>query len=155
MTRGRRTGFSLIEVMIVVVILGTLARIAIPQFQRVRLKAEAARVVGDFELVRVAAFEYNADTHVWPADVGPGVTPPELEPHLGSGFDFQRQGYQLDWENWMLPGGLPEHPGTGVLVGVSLVTTDQDLGLEVLNLLGERAATFTMADHYTYIFIGI
>ena len=151
---ARQRGFTLIEVLIVVVIVATLARIAIPNYQRIKRKAEAAAVIGDFQAVRVAAFEYNADTHAWPEDQNRGVRPPELEPYLEGQVDFDPGRYMLDWENWMLPDGTPSNPGTGAMIGVSLVTQDEALGQEVLNLLGESASAFTLADHYTYIFVG-
>jgi prepilin-type N-terminal cleavage/methylation domain-containing protein len=152
--RSGRRGFSLVEILMVIVIIGTLARIAIPNYQGMTRKARAADVIGNFEVVRVAVFSYNADTHRWPPDVNRGQVPPELENYLPEGFDFTFDGYLLDWENWVLPDGLPSQPGTGVILGVSLVTDNEDLGNEVLNLLGESAATYSIGDHYTYILEG-
>lgn len=149
-----RRGFSLIELLMVVVIIGTLARIAIPNYQGMKRKAEAADVIGNFEVVKVAAFSFHADHHSFPKDYNRGEVPPPLKNYLPDGFDFTFRDYLLDWEHWVLPDGTPSKPGTGVMVGVSLVTDDEDFGNEVLNLLGQSAATFTIEDHYTYIFEG-
>lgn len=154
-SRGPRRGFSLLEMMIVIVILGTLARIALPHYEVVRRKAEAADVIGNFDVVRVAAFSYNADYHSWPGDTEAGQVPPELVSYLPDGYSFEFRGYTLDWEYWVLPDGLPGHPDIKVLVGVSMVTDNKDLGNEVLNLLGNGAATYSVDDHYTQIFLGM
>lgn len=154
---GRRAprGFSLLEMLVVLVILGTLARIALPHYEVVRRKARAADVIGNFEVVRVAAFNYNGDYHAWPADTEAGEVPPELESYLPEGFTFEYRDYTLDWERWMLPDGLPMHPETKVLIGISMVTTDEAFGNEVLNLLGRGSAAYTVGDHYTQIFVGM
>lgn len=149
-----RRGFSLIELLMVVVIIGTLARIAIPNYQGLKRKAEAADVIGNFEVVKVAAFTYHADHHSFPPDYNRGIVPTELVDYLPEGFSFEYRDYLLDWERWILEDGTPSRPNTGVMVGVSLVTDDEDFGNEVLNLLGESAATFTIEDHFTYIFEG-
>jgi prepilin-type N-terminal cleavage/methylation domain-containing protein len=44
----RNDAFTLVEIMIVVVIIGLLAAIAIPAFQRSRERSQAARLVNDF-----------------------------------------------------------------------------------------------------------
>ncbi len=47
----RRTGFTAVELMIVVVIIGLIAAIAIPAFQKVRQQARATRAVNDMKKV--------------------------------------------------------------------------------------------------------
>ncbi len=148
---GRRHGFTMIEVLTVLMIMSVVVRIGIPNYQEVRLRAEAARVVGDFEVVRVAVFNYNADHHTWPRDFGPGVVPPELRPYLPEGFTFDRGLYELDWENWILPDGLPKHPETKVLLGISVTTPDPALGHAVEDLLGTSMAHYTLGDNYTFV----
>ena len=52
-----RKGFTLIELMIVVTIVGLLARIAIPRVNQFRLRARATKIVGDLEVMRTAALD--------------------------------------------------------------------------------------------------
>jgi prepilin-type N-terminal cleavage/methylation domain-containing protein len=146
-----RTGFTMVELLTVTAIMGTLVRIAVPDLHKAVVKAEAASVVGDFETVRVAVLNYHADHLQWPADGYSGVVPPGLAPYLPDGFSFVRQGYQLDWENWVLPSGLPQHPDTGVLLGISIVTSNRELGQEVVDLLGGGMAHYTLGDRYTFV----
>jgi len=51
--RSAQKGFTLIELMIVVAIIGILAAVAIPQYQNYVAKSQVARVVGELATVRV------------------------------------------------------------------------------------------------------
>ncbi len=148
---SERKGFTMVELLTVTAIMGTLGRMAVPDLHRTIIKAEAAAVVGDFETVRVAVFNYHADHLRWPDDGYTGVVPTGLAPYLPQGFSFIRQGYRLDWENWALPDGLPQDPGTGVLLGISIVTSDRELAQAVMDLLGRNMAHYTLGDRYTFV----
>lgn len=153
MFRERR-GFTLVEAMTAALVASTVARIAVPNFQEMKLRARAAEVVMAIRQVSNAAVQYNADCHTWPEDTWPGEKPPELAEYL-EGIDFQRNGYQLDWENWRLPDGLPEHPKTRVLLGVSVATENEDLGNAVVQMLGPSRAHFTMGTSHTFVLEGL
>ena len=49
------------------------------------------------------------------------------------------------------PNGLPKDPGSGVLLGISVVTEDRELGQAVLDLLGNSMAHYTLGDIYTFV----
>lgn len=148
---SRRGGFTMVEVLTVAVVMGTLVRIAIPNFHEILLKARAAEVLGDFETVRIAVLNYNADHHTWPEDGYTGQIPQGLGEYLPDNFDLTGPGYRLDWENWILPDGLPRNPGSGILLGISVVTEDRELGQAVLDLLGNAMAHYALGDTYTFV----
>lgn len=149
----RRPGFGLLELMIVVLVVGIMARIALPAYQSLVLRARAAEALGDIRAIRLAAFTYNSSTGRWPADVNRGVVPPELSPYLGEEYSFVRSDYDLDWDNWALPDGTPGKAETDVLLGVSVATVNASLGEALVSLVGESTARFTIAEHYTFIIL--
>lgn len=73
--RLRRAGFTLVEIMIVVVIIGVLAAMAIPAFQRVRERAQNARFVSDLRTFAQAFETYTLRNGGWPPNAGTGVVP--------------------------------------------------------------------------------
>jgi len=60
--RKREGGFTLIELMIVVAIVGILAAIAVPNFIAYRNKSRIAASVGSIESIRAAIASYAADS---------------------------------------------------------------------------------------------
>jgi hypothetical protein len=141
----------MVEMLTVAVVMGTLVRIAVPNFHEILLKARAAEVMGDFDVVRVAVLNYHADHLQWPTDAYTGQVPVGLEEYLPEGFRFFRMGYDLDWENWVLPNGLPRAPGTQALLGISIVTDDRELGQAMVDLLGGAMAHYTLGGSYTFV----
>ena len=143
-------GFTLVEVLTVMFILSIVTRIAIPRVQEVRVRALAAQALGDFRVIEHAAQEYLVDNNQPPPDAETGVVPAGLEDYL-EGFTFDKPAYQLDWENWVLPGGLPKHPETRVLLGVSISIDNPVLGNAIVRLVGLNRAHYTLGNKYTFI----
>src|ERR1700730_6283848 len=56
--RLRRTGFTLVEIMIVVAIIALLAAIAVPGFLRSRKRSQASRIINDLRLIDSAVDQY-------------------------------------------------------------------------------------------------
>lgn len=146
----RRGGFTLVELLVTAAILGILAGLAIPNMKTILLRARAAELAGDMEVVRVATQTYNGYTHTWPPETAAGTVPTELTPYLPDGYSFARDGYQLDYENWNLPSGLPGDPSTHTLIGVSVVVADPLLGNALMELLGS-AIVFSVGSTHTVV----
>jgi general secretion pathway protein G len=62
--------FTIVELLIVVVILGTLAAIAVPSYARVRERALVTRAIGDIRALQQDIFEYEIVNGMLPASLG-------------------------------------------------------------------------------------
>lgn len=77
-----KAGFTLVEIMIVVVIIGLLVTMAIPTFRQVRERAQNTRFMNDIR-VAVGAFNtYAIEVGTFPSDVGPATIPAGMEEDL-------------------------------------------------------------------------
>ncbi len=151
MTRTQR-GFTMIEILVVVAIIGILANIAVPLFMKTIKRARAASVVGDFLLIRQAVFEYHRDTGLYPPDYYPGGEPRQLKPYLEGRVRWNRTdlGVKYDWDNWVRADGRPKHRHTGVLYGIS-VTTDNVGLVETIPEIYNGDFKYTLGKNYTFV----
>lgn len=144
-------GFALIEMMTVLLVAGSLTRIAAPNVDVMLDRARATDVLGDIRVLELAAFEYNAANRAWPATGEPGQVPEELADYLPEDFTFQSESHTLTWQRWDLREGLPNHPETGLLAGVTVTLPDDDVGAALLEMAGPSRAHLTVGDHYSFI----
>ena len=70
MQRRQMKGFTLIELMIVIAIIGILAAIAIPAYQDYTIRAQASEGLTLASSVRVAIGDYYAQNGTWPTAAG-------------------------------------------------------------------------------------
>jgi prepilin-type N-terminal cleavage/methylation domain-containing protein len=59
----KRTGFTLVEIMIVVAIIALLAAIAVPGFLRARKRSQAAKMLNDLRMIDAAVDQYAIETN--------------------------------------------------------------------------------------------
>ena len=60
--RIKRSGFTLVEIMIVVAIIALLAAIAVPGFLRARKRSQASRILNDLRMIDSAVDQYAIET---------------------------------------------------------------------------------------------
>ena len=75
MTLGNRRGFTLIELMIVVAIIGILAAIAVPLYQNILARSRTAKVTADTRSIASAMVQYSALCGDLPGAAGDTCTP--------------------------------------------------------------------------------
>ncbi len=102
--RSSQKGFTLVEIMIVVVIIGLLAAMAIPAFQKVRTESQKKSVTNNIRQLTAAADQYfleNGTTIVATADlVGQDSYVKSLDNTSGETYPTQLQqgvSYTVSW----------------------------------------------------------
>ena len=149
--KQRRGGFTIVELLTVMIVIGVLASIAVFKYIDLRHRAQAAQAAGDLQAVRIAAYSAWYETGVWPAEVGPGTVPPGLVQYLPLNFSFTRPEYTLDWESFVPPGG---GPSASLQVGVVITSSDPRLQAALQQQLGTRLPFIMVGGTLTFVIVG-
>ena len=157
MTDRAPRGFTILELMVVLVIIGIVFAIAIPAYSNMVRQVRATQAVADLQSLRAAAYLYFGDHGDWPDEVQAGAVPVELKPYLREDLEFMNEWYRIDWDNWMVwdhPGpkgkgkgkgigkARSKFPQTGILVGVSLISDDPELMSAARGMLGNTSFSY-------------
>lgn len=128
----RRAGFTLIELMVVCLIIGILARIAIPKYEKVRLRARAAAMVSELSVVRGAAYQAYENTGRWPTNAAVGKVPAALRKLLPGSLSFApAKDVSYDWLLTGMSGGDPARATRSARMGMGVSTADAALRAEL------------------------
>lgn len=149
--KATQRGFTIIELLTVMIVIGILASIALLKFIDLRHRARAAAAVGDLQAVRIAAYSAWYETGAWPAEVGAGTVPPGLVAYLPQNFTFNRPEYKLDWESFVPPGG---GASGGMQVGVVITSADPKLQATLQQQLGNKLPFIVAGGTLTFIIVG-
>jgi prepilin-type N-terminal cleavage/methylation domain-containing protein len=149
MKRSRRVGFTIVELMVAVTIIGLLSSIAIPKFKDVRRKATATQIMGDFDVMRHATMSFYVDSGYFPKEAGSGTVPAGLKKYLPNKYSFKKPQWTMDYENWTSKTSKA-YKSTGVIIGISFTVPDTGLGRTAMALVG-NAPAFTVGSKYTFL----
>lgn len=104
---GAARGFTLVEILVVVVIISLLAMVAIPGVKIVQRRAKSSAIVNDFRVFATAFETYAHEKGTFPAEAAVGGIPAGMETYLKSDA-WQRvtpMGGHYNWEKDQLHGG--------------------------------------------------
>jgi prepilin-type N-terminal cleavage/methylation domain-containing protein len=147
MYRTPRRGFSIVELLAVMVIISALATIGIPRYRYAKERALAAAIVADMQQIRAISYQVFATINAWPEDMPPGVVPPSFVQSMGPGASFSRVGYTLDWD-------VVNVPVAGQMVQYAALTVrpeSESLVPIIRGQLGAPAAQLTTSDAVVFL----
>ncbi|MGI9243291.1 MAG: type II secretion system protein [Verrucomicrobiales bacterium] len=150
-SRRSQAGFSLVEMLVVIAIIGILASIAVPNIGTIREKARISATVADFRNFRTAFYTYSLMQNGYPPDshnaLPAGVG---MEVYLPAS-SFEREAPISGRYNW-------EGPDNYSYAGISLTTTNATIselaGIDDILDDGNLATGYfrrTANGRYTYI----
>lgn len=143
MRRARR-GFTLAELMVVVTVIGILARIAVPKYRTVQLKARAAAIVSELGVIRGAAYMAYENNGTWPLDAATGTVPAAMKVLLPGSLSFQpEKAISYDWRLAGMSGGNPARATSAASMGMGVSTSDLSLRAEVQRQLAAQPTLVT------------
>lgn len=125
---NREHGFILVEIVTILLIVGILVNVWLPNYYAIKKKAQAARIIGDFLVIRDAVTMYHSDYGIWPASSAWGRSPAGLGMFMPSGFSWDlrpEMDVRYSWE--YLPVQAGEDRDAHGIIGISVFSEDDAL----------------------------
>lgn len=97
----KHRGFTLVELLVVIAVIGLISSVAIVATNSSRNQARYARIIADMaQIGKAAELYYQTSASGYPADLSPGVMPSEFAPYLAKWPTPPCSGWLYDWQNW-------------------------------------------------------
>ncbi len=106
---AKKKGFTLVEIMIVVAIIGLLAAIAIPNFVKARTTSQANACINNLRLVDASKQQWALEQRKQTTDTPAGT---DLQPYLGRGANGELPTCPVDPNNSFTTSYTPNNVGT-------------------------------------------
>ena len=108
-TSAKKQGFTLVEIMIVVAIIGLLAAIAIPNFVKARTTSQQNACINNLRLVDSSKQQWALEQRKQTTDTPAGT---DLQPYLGRGVNGELPTCPVDPQNSFATSYTPGNVGT-------------------------------------------
>jgi prepilin-type N-terminal cleavage/methylation domain-containing protein len=106
---AKKKGFTLVEIMIVVAIIGLLAAIAIPNFVKARTTSQQNACINNLRLVDASKQQWALEQRKQTTDTPSGS---DLQPYLGRGANGELPTCPVDTANTFATSYQPNNVGT-------------------------------------------
>ncbi|MDD2707408.1 MAG: prepilin-type N-terminal cleavage/methylation domain-containing protein [Verrucomicrobiae bacterium] len=120
---SKKSGFTLVEIMIVVAIIGLLAAIAVPSFMRARMRSQASTILNECRQVDAAKDQYALENNKTGS-----VTPvwSDLTPYLKQGSRLQQNNGNDTLNNSFTLGAISDRLTVNTATKTTLSTAADD-----------------------------
>lgn len=144
---GAGKGFTLVEIMVAVAVIGLLASIAVPSFRKVQLNSSAARVMNDLRVYSGAFQRFNLEFGYWPEPQPAGTLPAEMDGYINrQSFELRNSlRCQWKWEVFDHVVGIGMEPPLATLPVLELVDERFDDGSLASGRLRIQSGSFSAA----------